>query len=409
MITDSALIWYFLPSCSTLESICKMKAPVSAEDSHMPILSGFHPYLRAVLVAVFLLTIDARLFAAEDIHLDEAQQKSSGIVVAEALPGEVAQSIVVPGKVLINSDRIAHVIPRVAGVVREVSKSIGDHVQAGEVLAVIESMDIADARAAYLASHARKRLAEASFHRKETLWREQITSEQVFDEARQALELAQVEERTAIQKLIALDVPVSAIGRLTTRQQQDLSRYEIRAPLSGTVLERDMVLGEAIQPSVNVFLLGNLDTVWVDLNVYPRDLDRVSLGQTVRITSTGRSGGVDASVIYIRPVVSEETRAATVRAVLDNHDGHWQPGLFVTGSIEAERRTADVVVPRSALMNVHNQTVVFVRNGDRFSIRPVVIGRDDGQLVEIVQGLKAGEIYVTSGGFVLKDEVEKHQ
>ncbi|MEY2701043.1 MAG: hypothetical protein RIQ52_1798 [Pseudomonadota bacterium] len=376
----------------------------------MPLSSGFHLCIRtAWVVAVLSCSVMSACFAEDHIRLDADQQKASGISVAIAGSGEIAQTIVVPGKVLINNDRIAHVIPRVAGVVREVRQSVGDSVRAGDVLAVIESMDIADARAAYLAAHARKRLAQASYRRKETLWREQITSEQVLDEARQALELAEVEERTAVQKLIALDVPRSAIDRLASRRQQDLSRYEIRAPLSGNVLERDMVLGEAIQPNVTVFLLGNLDTVWVDLNVYPRDLDRVTLGQSVRITSTGRPGGVDASVVYIRPVVSEETRAATVRVVLDNHDGHWQPGLFVSGSIEAGRYTASVMVPREAVMTVHNQTVVFVRDGDLFSARPVMTGQDDGQHVEIVHGLQTGEYYVTHGGFILKDEAEKNQ
>ncbi len=219
--------------------------------------------------------------------------------------------------------------------------------------------------------------------------------------------LAEVEERSALQKLIALDMPVARLKQPVSRQNQKLSRYEIRAPFSGQIMERDIVLGEATQPNVPVFVLANLDTVWVELNVYPKDLDRIRVGQQVRVITANKSA--QAKIIYVRPVVSEESRATVVRALLANQEQHWQPGLFVSGEILADQTDAPVVVAHDALMNIHNRDVVFVQDGDNFIVRQVITGARDSHWVEVLQGLQANEAYVSAGAFVLKSELEKNQ
>ena len=339
--------------------------------------------------------------APKALQLSAEQQKNAGIEMATAGAGIIRQSVTAPGKIVINADRIAHVIPRVTGVVREVRKSTGDSVIEGELMAVIESMEIADARAAYFSAAARKKLAEATFKRKQMLWQEQIVSQQSFEEARQAMELAEVEEHSAAQKLVAMDMPLKQVKKQGQQPGLGLSRYEIRAPFSGQILERDMVLGEATQPNIPVFVLGNLESVWVDLSVYPKDLDRISIGESVMISGGGKTAEALAKVIYVRPVVSEESRATTVRAILTNQDHRWQPGLFVNGEIVTDQLTVPVAVARSGLLNLHNQTVVFVQEGDALVPRPVVTGKSDHQLIEIVEGLNAGERYVSAGVFVL--------
>ena len=352
----------------------------------------------------------APMLAAESnrsLHLTPEQQQKVGVQISKAGSATIRQSVLAPGKIVINNDQIAHVIPRVAGVVREVRKSTGDTVKNGELLAVLESMEIADASASYFSAEARRKLFEASFKRKELLWKEEIVSKQAYQESLEALALAQVEERSALQKLVAMDMPMTQLKQQSLNQNQNLSRYEIRAPFSGQIMERDIVLGEATQPNVPVFVLANLDTVWVELNVYPKDLDRVRIGQQLRVTTANKSA--QARIIYIRPVVNEESRATVVRALLDNKDQRWQPGLFVSGEILAEQTDAPVVVAHDALMTLHNRDVVFVQEGDTFSIRQVITGARDSHWVEILQGLQANEAYVSAGAFVLKSELEKNQ
>lgn len=362
-------------------------------------------------VWLLLLSINfAPLVLAEGnrtLHLTPEQQQKVGVQISKAGSATIRQSVLAPGKIVINNDQIAHVIPRVSGVVRDVRKSTGDLVKNGELLAVIESMEIADASASYFSAEARRKLLEASFKRKELLWKEEIVSKQAYQESLEALALAQVEERSALQKLVAMDMPIAKLKQQSANQSQNLSRYEIRAPFSGQIMERDIVLGEATQPNVPVFVLANLDTVWVELNVYPKDLDRIRIGQQLRVTTANKSA--QAKIIYIRPVVNEESRATVVRALLDNKDQHWQPGLFVSGEILAEQTDAPVVVAHDALMSLHNHDVVFVQEGDTFSVRHVITGARDSHWVEILQGLQANEAYVSAGAFVLKSELEKNQ
>lgn len=362
-------------------------------------------------VWLLLLSINfAPLVLAEGnrtLHLTPEQQQKVGVQISKAGSATIRQSVLAPGKIVINNDQIAHVIPRVSGVVRDVRKSTGDRVKNGELLAVIESMEIADASASYFSAEARRKLLEASFKRKELLWKEEIVSKQAYQESLEALALAQVEERSALQKLVAMDMPIAKLKQQSANQSQNLSRYEIRAPFSGQIMERDIVLGEATQPNVPVFVLANLDTVWVELNVYPKDLDRIRIGQQLRVTTANKSA--QAKIIYIRPVVNEESRATVVRALLDNKDQHWQPGLFVSGEILAEQTDAPVVVAHDALMSLHNHDVVFVQEGDTFSVRHVITGARDSHWVEILQGLQANEAYVSAGAFVLKSELEKNQ
>ena len=111
----------------------------------------------------------------------------------------------------------------------------------------------------------------------------------------------------------------------------------------------------------------------------------------------------------MRPVVSEESRATVVRALLANQEQHWQPGLFVSGEILADQTDAPVVVAHDALMNIHNRDVVFVQDGDNFIVRQVITGARDSHWVEVLQGLQANEAYVSAGAFVLKSELEKNQ
>ena len=364
---------------------------------------------QAVWLLGFCVICTPTLFAetSRSLHLTPEQQQKAGIQISKAGSATIRQSVIAPGKIVINNDQIAHVIPRVSGVVREVGKSTGDRVKTGELLAVIESMEIADASASYFSAEARKKLLEASFKRKELLWKEEIISKQAYQESLEALALAEVEERSALQKLIALDMPIARLKQPVSRQNQKLSRYEIRAPFSGQIMERDIVLGEATQPNVPVFVLANLDTVWVELNVYPKDLDRIRVGQQVRVITANKSA--QAKIIYVRPVVSEESRATVVRALLANQEQHWQPGLFVSGEILADQTDAPVVVAHDALMNIHNRDVVFVQDGDNFIVRQVITGARDSHWVEVLQGLQANEAYVSAGAFVLKSELEKNQ
>ena len=138
------------------------------------------------------------------VHIPPGSVDDFGIRVATARSGSISVTTELPGEVRVNGDRMAHVAPRVGGVVLEVHASLGDSVRAGQLLAVLESRELADAKALFLASVERLKLADAVFEREERLRNERISSEQDFLDARRALAEARIERRTAEQKLHAL-------------------------------------------------------------------------------------------------------------------------------------------------------------------------------------------------------------
>jgi membrane fusion protein, heavy metal efflux system len=338
------------------------------------------------------------------IQLDPEQIKQTDIELQTAGPGALATVLNLSGQVAINADRLAHVVPRVAGVVREVRKTLGDSVKAGEVLAVIDSRELAEVKAAYLAATERVALAQANFEREEALWKKKISAEQDYLQAKQALAEARINKRLAEQKLHALGFP---LGRLETSARHSLTRYEIVAPFAGTIIEKHITLGEALEENATIFVVADLSTVWVDLTVYPKDLPLVELGRVAVITATQSDLKAQGTIHYIRPLVSGETRTSRAQVVLDNPDGRWRPGLFVTAEIVSGETEVALCVPRSALQNVKNRTVVFVQTEHGFEPHPVELGRSDDDHVEVVAGLDPGERFVANGAFTLKAELEK--
>lgn len=372
--------------------VCKM--PQAAPQPALPVVEQDHDEKRSV-------------------RLNTEQIAKGGIRLATATAGSLAMTLNLPGIVTLNADKRVQVVPRVAGVVREVGKSLGDRVRAGDILAVIDSRELADARAAYLAAKERSALALATFQRKEDLLRDKATSRQAYQEAQELLTVAKIEEHTARQKLLSLGLTSRELSGLTRRSLESsnpgdfLSRYEITAPFAGDILARQITLGAAVEPNAVIFELGDLNTVWADLQVYPKDLARIRKGQTVTIgiPETGQTG--TGKIIHVQPVINEETRRTFARVELDNRDGRWLPGLFVNGWVQTGAIAVSLRIARSALQDIGNETIIFVPVTDGFEPHPVQVGRGDENNVEILGGLKPDERYVETGGFILKSELQK--
>ncbi|ARA93830.1 hypothetical protein AWN76_012115 [Rhodothermaceae bacterium RA] len=331
------------------------------------------------------------------------------IEVATAGPGALHVTLTFPGEVKVNEDHFAHIVPRVSGVVHSVDRSVGDRVQAGDVLAILDSRELADLKAMYLANLERLAIAESNYRREETLYGKKISSEQEYLEARQALAEARIALRSVRQKLLALGFSEAYIDALPEQPEHALVHYELTAPISGVVVEKHVSQGEALNADADAFAIADLRTVWVDLNVFQKDLDFVREGQQVALVTTGGQLRGEGVISYVRPIVGEETRTAIARIVLPNPDGRWRPGLFVNGTITVDAVEVPMLVPKSAVITMGGDTVIFVETPEGFVARPVTLGRGNEAHVEITSGLKPGDRYVARGGFALKAELEKDQ
>ena len=148
------------------------------------------------------------------IRLTEEEMREFGVELSQASPGKLKIHVNLPGEIALNADRVVHVVPRVPGIVSEVRKTLGDRVRKGETMAVLESRDLADAKATFLAVRERLLLAESNFRREENLWEKKITAEQEFLQAKQSLAEARIELRLAEQKLHALGFSEDYLAKL---------------------------------------------------------------------------------------------------------------------------------------------------------------------------------------------------
>ncbi|RJP33769.1 MAG: efflux RND transporter periplasmic adaptor subunit [Phycisphaerales bacterium] len=341
------------------------------------------------------------------IRLSPETIEEAGIEIAEAAGGRLHRSVSLPGEVVLNPDRLAHVVPRVGGIVREVTKTIGDAAEAGQVLAVLESRELAEAKAAFLAGKQRLTLAQASLSANEELKAKGIVPDLEFLAARRDLAEAQIELRAAEFKLHTLGVSQQGLLEIDRQSDEQFAFHELRAPFAGVVISRHITVGEVVTTESDVFEIADLGDVWVNLTVYQKELSTIRSGQTVRIVAGHDVGEATATIAYVSPVVDEATRTAVARVVLPNDDGRWRPGLFVTGHVRTEDASVAMLAAQTALQTIEDKVCVFVVTDAGFEPRQVELGRRNGTHVEIVAGLHPGERYVARGAFVLKAELGK--
>lgn len=200
-----------------------------------------------------------------------------------------------------------------------------------------------------------------------------------------------------------------ALGELllSIESNDSLEPYAIRSPISGTVLNRSVNPGQSVGTDTPLLTVADLSSVWAEFAVFANDLNRVRAGQAVA-TRAGE-GAVEAQtrIAYVAPAGDSATRSVVARAVIDNRDGRWVAGQFVTGDVVIEAAQVPVAVVPAALQQVKDQPTVFVATATGFEARTVAVGRRGAEVVEIVKGLSAGERYVAKNSFVVKAEVLK--
>ncbi|TBN53993.1 HlyD family efflux transporter periplasmic adaptor subunit [Hansschlegelia quercus] len=187
---------------------------------------------------------------------------------------------------------------------------------------------------------------------------------------------------------------------------QSLTPYDLRAPISGVITERQASLGEYVSEQKPAFVVTDLSTLWADFSVYRRDLAKVQVGETVRIDPEDGGAPIEAKISYLSPIGAADTQSALARAVIQN-DGRFRPGLFAVGMVSTAEQDVPLAVSIDAIQSLEGRDVIFVREGDRFAARDVALGRRDASNVEIVSGLKAGEAYAARNSFVVKAELAK--
>jgi membrane fusion protein, heavy metal efflux system len=369
-----------------------LKAKGSVEEPHsfaVQILSQFEgkPYIFAYE------QVEAR------VSLTEEQMKSSGVGVGVVGPARIQAKLQLAGEVALNQDRSAQVVPRLAGLVESVAVNVGDRVRRGQVIAVLNSQALADQRADLETVSKRIAVARANFEREKKLWEDKVSAKQDYLQAEQALLELEITERAFRQKLSVLGALTPTAGRLT--------RYEIRSPIDGVITHKKISVGEVMKDDANIFTVADLSSVWVDVNVYAKDLNALKVGQKVTVKSSAFEGRAEGTLSYVGALIGSQTRTALARIVLANPKGMWHPGLPVSVEVVSGEASVAKAISVEAVHTLRDAPVVFGRYGDVFEARPVVLGRSDGVLVEVTEGLEAGEQYAARNSYVIKADIGK--
>jgi multidrug efflux pump subunit AcrA (membrane-fusion protein) len=188
---------------------------------------------------------------------------------------------------------------------------------------------------------------------------------------------------------------------------ESLQPYTVKSEIDGTIIKKDIALGESVDTSKTVFIVADLSTVWVDFNVYRHESQRLQVGQNVFIQPSESADKIESTISYISPFGLENTQTTLARAVVPNADGQLRPGLFVDGYVVLAEVPVPIAVKASALQTVDEKPVVFVEVAKGFEVREVTTGERDDQYVEIKSGIAAGEKYAAENSFVLKSELAR--
>ncbi len=322
----------------------------------------------------------------------------------------LASDVEIVGSVTFHPNHHAVVGPLVPGRVARLRANPGDTVKAGQILADIESAEVGAAEAEYISAAARAEAAEVNAKRERELAQQRISSSRDREVAEAEATATRAQRRAAEERLRALglrEVDVEALrkGQLTG------GRLPLRAPIEGTVVTRTVTLGQAVERATDAFEIIELSRLWVNLDLYEKDLQRVQPGQRVQLRTESFPEVLEARVEYIHPLIDPTTRTAAVRLEVDNSAGKLRPGQFVTARILGDPRLSSsetLAVPRRAVLTMDGRPVVFVRTaGGGFERRAVELGPSGGELIGIRQGLAEGEAVVTDGAFLLKSELQR--
>jgi cobalt-zinc-cadmium efflux system membrane fusion protein len=360
------------------------------------------------------------------VVLEEDAFKLSGIRTAAVSRGSVPVLFQAPGEVQLAEDRIAHVTPQVPGVVRAVYKGVGDHVQRGAPLCLIESVDLGDAMASYVTARAEADLAEQNFARMKQLFEKGLRTQNELIAVEADRTRARLKLDSASARLRGLGLGADEIQSLANEGAKGVSnQYTLKSPIGGSVLQRNVTTGQSVAASDQVFFVGDLSEIWVQAVAQEQDLPGIRTGAPAVIRIPNLPDTVfRGRVTYIGEQVDEKTRTVPLRVLATNRSSRGasgkdfvlRPGLFTNIEIETARRKDALVISFAAVQSEGSESFVFVQAGNTtgnpkrtvtFERKSVELGARYGQMVEIRSGLQPGDVIANENAYLLKGELEK--
>lgn len=369
--------------------------------------------------------------AASQANANSQASQARAIETEVVAPRLIAGAVRATGKILVSEDRVAAIGPVHEGRLVRLYAGQGSVVRKGQKLADLQSADLDEAEADYLkavadsenarrTSEAELRLAQQTYDRTKMLYEKTIAAGKALQSAEHDLQLAKATADNSIastkaaltsarHRLLILGLTEGDIKALATKPDF-AAVFSLTSPISGIVVERNATVGATVGSDANVFKIVDISSVWIDANVFEKDVARVKLGQPVNVSVTAFPGTVfTGKVILVSTVMDPETRSLKVRTEVPNRDARLKPDMFANVEIITDVNRTSISIPQTALLNDGGQSVVFVAAGSAFEKRTVTTGIQSDDRIEITAGLKAGDKVVTKGNYLLLQQGKPEQ
>ena len=340
-----------------------------------------------------------------EIQLTSQQMVEQGLKVAVASTGLVEKLTTLPGKLVVNTDQQAQISPNFSGYVEQVNVALGQSVQKGQTLAVLILPELIDQQANLRMAQANLDLARKDYQREQQLWSQGISAKQDYQRAENAYRQAQITVQSSQARLNALGASGNNNGR-----------FLIKAPISGVISKKDIVVGENVQLADQLFVIENLKDLWLEFNLPNTSNIHLQAGQILNFKTNGSDQNYQAKVQTLNPQADLQTGRLQVRATVTTQADVLRPNVLVNVFVtDAQAKTA-LRVQKKALQQVEGKPVVFVIESEEKGLvhlkaQPIEVGvsSQDGQWLEVISGLTEGQKYIADGSFLLKSELEKDE
>ena len=350
---------------------------------------------------------DAEAEHAEEgeLQLTAQQMVGQGIKIATVENGLVENIIQLPGKLAVNTDQQAHISPNFSGHVEQVSVALGQTVQKGQTLAVLSVPELIDQQANLRMAEANLDLARQDYQREQKLWSQGISAKQDFQRAENAYRQAQISVQSAQSRLKALGANSGQNGR-----------FIIRAPISGVISQKDIVVGENVQLADQLFTIEQLKDLWLEFNLAHQYSAQLQTGQNISFKINGSDQLYSAEVQSLTSQADVQTGRLVVRAKLKQQSAELRPNVMVNVLLADSGTKNALRVQKSAVQSIEGKDSIFIIESEQkgqvhLKAQALKLGQasSDGQWIEVISGLEAGQKYISQGSFLLKSELEKDE
>ncbi|HEY1707659.1 MAG TPA: efflux RND transporter periplasmic adaptor subunit [Rhizomicrobium sp.] len=370
-------------------------------------------YSACVLAAAALLTFTGCSPKSDDTS-QSASVTPSNVKLTQAqlqhirfytvAPLQFHKTVETNGAVDFDNDQATSVLAPFSGPVSRLLVSLGQHVKKGEPLAIVDSPDFASAVSDYRKAVAAAATARRLANLDKDLVQHQGVSAKEADQAQSDATSAEADREAARQALVSLNVPSGIIKAAQAGHAVAHAAGVIRAPITGTVVEKLITPGELLQAgSTPCFTVADLSRVWVNAQIFDSDLNTVSVGDHAEVTGVG-ANAMSGTVTNVSALVDPDTRSVVTRVVLDNPQGALKKQMYVRVRIQAKQDSSGLLVPVSAVLrDDENLPFVYVAQQDgSFARVHVTLGYRIGDRYDVTEGLRTGNRIVVDGGLFLQ-------